>query len=60
MAVEAFISFIFDLQIINSWGATITKQLFPHKNIIIKSMQSYHDPLLNLNELKLHNKTLHT
>ena len=59
MAFEAFVSFIIDLHIINSWGATITKRLFPHKNIIIKSMQTYHDPLRNVNELKLHNKALH-
>ena len=60
MAVEAFISFIFDLQIINSWGATITKQFFPHKNIIMKSMQTYHDLRRNVNEIKLYNKALHT
>ena len=60
MAFEAFISFIFDLQIINSWRPTITKQFFPHKNIIIKSMQTYHNLLRNVKELKLYNKALHT
>ena len=60
MAFEAFISFIIDLQISKSWGVTITKQFFPHKNIIIESMQTYHDPLHNVNELGLFNKALHT
>ena len=60
MAFEAFISLIIDPQIINFLGSHNNKAIPSHKNIIIKSMQTYHDLLRNVKELKLYNKALYT
>ena len=59
MAFEAYIYLIINVHIINLWGARITKLFFPYKYIILKSMQTYHEPLHNVIDSTFQNRTLH-